>query len=241
MDVLGPVTMLWRYPVKSMAGVSLDEVEVGPLGFEHDRRWALLDTDTGRALNAKRMPELLFATVDDDGGPTRPIVTLPDGTIAIDDATLSGWLERRVALTEAQPEQRGQYEIMSDFETDGGEVLSWQGPKGTFHDSNRTQVHLVTTGSIGEWNVRRFRPNIVVDGAGELDLVGRSLHVGSVVLDIVKPTDRCVMTTRPQPRGIERDLDVLRTINSRSSGDLGIGCMVIQPGTIRVGDLVRVA
>ena len=240
MDELGPVTALWRYPVKSMAGVALDRVEVGPLGFEHDRRWAVIDTSTGRALSAKRVPELLFAVATDSGG-SRPAVTLPDGSAAIDDDALSAWLGRGVALTEARPDERGQYEIMSDFETDGGEVLSWQGPKGTFHDSNRTQIHLLSTDSIGPWDVRRFRPNIVVAGADEVSLVDCTLHVGTVVLEVSKRTDRCVMTTRPQPGGIDRDLDVLRTINAARGGDLGIGCMVVASGTIRIGDVVRVA
>ena len=241
MDPLGPVIALWRYPVKSMAGVPVDEVTVGLLGFDHDRRWALIDTTTGRALSAKRVPALLFASVVDAADGIRPVVTLPDGSSAGNDAALSAWLGRPVALTDARPDERGQYEMMSNFETEGGELLTWQGPKGTFHDSNRTQVHVLTTGSIGTWDVRRFRPNVVVDGAGELDLVGRSLQVGSAVLEVVKRTDRCVMTTRPQPGGVERDLDVLRTINARSGGDLGVGCIVTQPGTIRVGDVVRIA
>ena len=50
-----------------------------------------------------------------------------------------------------------------------------------------------------------------------------------VVLDVVKPIDRCVMTTRPQPGGIERDLDVLRTINAERQTWLGVGTLVVQP------------
>ena len=44
------------------------------------------------------------------------------------------------------------------------------------------------------------------------------------------------MTTRPQPGGIERDLNVLRTINRDRDGCLAIGALVVQPGTVRVGD-----
>ena len=60
-------------------------------------------------------------------------------------------------------------------------------------------------------------------------------------LDVVKPIDRCVMTTRPQPGGIERDLDVLRTINAERHTHLGVGSLVVTPGHLRVGDEVQLA
>ena len=47
--------------------------------------------------------------------------------------------------------------------------------------------------------------------------------------------ERCVMTTRPQPDGIERDLDVLRTIQRERDGCLAVGALVVRAGTVRVG------
>jgi hypothetical protein len=44
------------------------------------------------------------------------------------------------------------------------------------------------------------------------------------------------MTTRAQPGGVERDLDVLRTINRDRNGFLSVGALVIEPGAVRVGD-----
>ena len=46
------------------------------------------------------------------------------------------------------------------------------------------------------------------------------------------------MTTRPQPGGIERDLDVLRTINRERDGYLAVGSVVIRAGRMAVGDAV---
>jgi hypothetical protein len=48
------------------------------------------------------------------------------------------------------------------------------------------------------------------------------------------------MTTRPQPDGIDRDLDVLRVINRERGGFLAVGALVVQPGIVRVGDAVTV-
>ena len=56
------------------------------------------------------------------------------------------------------------------------------------------------------------------------------------MLDVVKPVDRCILTTRAQPGGVDRDLDVLRTINKELAGELGVGTMVVAPGRIAVGD-----
>ena len=87
--------------------------------------------------------------------------------------------------------------------------------------------------------MRRFRPNVVVDGSGEDELVGRRVGLGSVVLDVVKRIDRCVMVTRPQPGGIERDLSVLKTVLRDSDGLLGVGAVVVEPGEFGVSDEVE--
>jgi hypothetical protein len=105
-----------------------------------------------------------------------------------------------------------------------------------WHDSTRTRVSIMSTASLGDWPVRRFRPNIVVDGAGEDDLVGRRIGIGLIVADVTKRIDRCVMVTRPQPGGLERDLTVLRTVLRETDGYLGVGALVVTPGELRVGD-----
>lgn len=48
------------------------------------------------------------------------------------------------------------------------------------------------------------------------------------------------VTTRPQPDGIARDLDVLRTINRERDGFLGVGALVIGGGTVAIGDELSV-
>ena len=76
----------------------------------------------------------------------------------------------------------------------------------------------------------------MLDGEGEDLLVGSRVALGEAVLDVGMRIIRCVMTTRPQPGGIERDLDVLRTINRERDRCLAVGALVVQPGAVRVGD-----
>ncbi len=235
------VTALWRYPVKSMQGETLTEARIGPRGIVGDRGWAIVDSDTGLALTGRREPELLFAqaAVVDEGVQ----ITLPDGSIANDDTALSTWLGHPVALTQATATTIGTYEIglANDDDADRDpsiEWFQWQGPAGTFHDSTRTQVSIIGTATVGEWDMRRFRPNIVVEGTDEDSWVGSTLRIGESELDVVKLIDRCVMTTRPQPGGIERDLEVLRTINRDRATNLGVGALVTTPGVVTIGDVV---
>ena len=233
------VTGIWRYPVKSMQGEALTTATVGAVGIVGDRQWALVDLETGLALTARRQPELLFASaalVGDD----EVVITLPDGSVTTDDDALSAWLGHPVALTRASAERNGTYEIAVDFEHEAtAEWTQWEGPAGSFHDSTKTQVSIIGADTLGTWDVRRFRPNVVISGGEEDSWVDANLAVGTVELRVMKRIDRCVVTTRPQPGGIDRDLDVLRTVNRERAGNLGIATLVSTTGEIAVGDEIR--
>jgi uncharacterized protein len=233
------VLSLWRYPVKSMQGEELEGANVDELGIIGDRQWAVVDLGTGLALTGRREPALLFsrARLDSD---CNVAIELPDGSIVASDDDLSTWLGRPVELRRASPSVHGRYEIAIDFEAeDTSEWMQWDGPDGTFHDSGRTRVSLISAQAMGEWPWRRFRPNVVIDG-DEQALLDRSIRIGSAGLDVVKRIDRCVMTTRPQPGGIERDLDVLRTINRDRDGFLGVGALVTGAGALALGDEITI-
>jgi uncharacterized protein YcbX len=233
------VAELWRYPVKSLQGERLEEAPVGPGGIEGDRRYALFDLDTGLGLTARRVPELLFATarLRDDGAAE---ITLPDGSTATGDDALSRWLGRRVALRAAGDDEADgarRYECPSDNDLqDAGPWFVFQGAGGPFHDAGQARVSLVSTATLSDWDRRRFRANVVLDGAGEDDLVGTRVQLGEAVLDVGMRLSRCVMTTRAQPGGIERDPGVLRTIARERDACLAIGALVRRPGVVRVGD-----
>jgi uncharacterized protein YcbX len=230
---------LWRYPVKSMQGEELPDAAVGDLGLTGDRQWAVVDTATGLALTGRREPALLFARARLDGT-AGVVIELPDGSTARSDDDLTAWLGHPVELRRASPSAHGRYEIATDFEAEqSSEWVQWDGPEGTFHDSGRTRVSLISQEAMGGWAWRRFRANLVVDG-DEAELVGHRVGIGSTELEVVKRIDRCVMTTRPQPDGIERDLDVLRTINRDRGGYLGVGALVLGAGSVTVGDELTV-
>lgn len=231
------VKELWRYPVKSLLGERLEVATVTRGGIEGDRRYALFDAETGIGLTARRVPVLLFASARLDGAGELEI-TLPDGSrIARDDDALSDWLGRHVTLRRADTTSARTFENVVDFEHEPTSAWEpFQGADGAFHDSARTRVSLVSTGTIGAWDPRRFRSNVLLEGEGEDALVGSSVTLGGAVLDVAKRIERCVMVTRAQARGVERDLTVLRAIARERDARLAVGALVSRPGTIRVGD-----
>jgi len=236
------VEELWRYPVKSMGGEQLAVADVGELGIDGDRQWAVIDLATGYGLTAKREPELLYASasvVDDDVLIHLDANVTLTGTGAATDAVLSDWLGRAVSLRRATSGSVGTFEIAADFENEhDSDLLHWQGPAGTFHDSTRRRVSVAARREMRDWSPRRFRMNILTSGDSSAGLVGSEVTIGSSVLEIVKPVDRCILTTRAQPGGVERDLGVLRTINKELGGDLGVGAMVVTAGRIGQGDVI---
>jgi uncharacterized protein YcbX len=231
------VLELWRYPVKSLQGEQLESVAVTGDGLEGDRRFAIYDLETGFGLTARRVPELLFASARLRGDGSVDL-TLPDGSPAHDDDGLSAWLGRRVALRTLDAEEPRRYESpVVDFEHETErDWAPFDGAPGAFHDSPRARVSLVSTATIGSWDRRRFRSNVLLDGDGEDSLVGSQVTLGDAVIDVGMRIERCVMTVRSQPGGIGRDLRVLRTIARERDACLAVGALVTQPGRVSVGD-----
>ena len=227
------VSELWRFPVKSMQGHRVDSVELDSRGVVGDRRWGIRDAGTGYVLTGRREPALLQA-IGGDG-----MVTLPDGRVTADAAELSAWLGRPVTLVGASSGERSTYEVPLDPLDGEQNWVSWQGPEASFVDSTKTAISLISAPMRRDWDPRRFRMNVVFDSSGDTTLVGRRVRLGTATLEVVKEVDRCVMVTRPQP-GLDRDLDVLKSILADHGGNLGVGALVVEPGMIRIGDLLEV-
>jgi len=265
---LGSVVALWRYPVKSMMGEELNAAEVTERGLLGDRAYALVDPSNGKVASAKnpRKWAKLFdfraalaepPRVGEKIPPAR--ITLPDGTIVTSERgdlnqILSNVLGREVTLATAAPKTPSLEEYWPDMdglahrETITDEAM----PAGTFFDL--AVIHVLTTATIdrlrelypqGRFEVRRFRPNIVVEPtSGEKNFIenawiGRTLAIGDEVrLRITGPCPRCVMTTLPQG-DLPRDPGILRTAAQHNQVNVGVYAAMVRGGTIRRADPVR--
>jgi uncharacterized protein YcbX len=233
------------------------------------------DGKVATAKNPRKWPHLFEfrAGCIDPAQPGAPIfMTLPDGTRVTSDQTdcsqiLSQALAREVKLQAvSRPgEAATDTSAISGVTAKGEEywpdiegrdhrntVTDFALPEGTFFDS--ATVHLLTTATLnclheaypqGRFEVRRFRPNIVVDLAGDENQfaenawVGHTLAIGDQVrLTITGPCGRCVMTTLAQ-EDLPSDSGILRTAVQRNQGHVGVYARVERGGVIRPGDRVK--
>lgn len=251
----GRVIDVVRYPVKSLQGEIVPEAELELDGMYGDRGWGIRDDSTGRILTGRRMPELLFASavLARDG---TPALTLPtgvscDGPGEKTDAALSDWLGRSVRLVSSRDSPPSRAEYFEDSTDDSSQAIEWTMPAGRFVDAMPLLV--LTTASLrtaaalypdGDWHVRRFRPNLVVDITGDGWLEDTwcglaQLRIGEAILRPEQPCIRCTMPTRPQP-DLDEDRDIFRTLARNHRGCFGAWTAIASAGTIRVGDDVHV-
>lgn len=173
---------------------------------------------------------------------------------------LSAALGREVAFAEARGKSDSSSAQAEEYWPDmpgldhRDTVTDWELPAGTFFDL--AIVHLLTTATIdrlrelypeGRFEVRRFRPNIVIStppdakGFVENDWIDRTATIGDQVrLRITGGCPRCVMTTLPQG-DLPRDPGILRTAAQHNAANVGVYADVIAGGTIRRGDPVTLA
>ncbi len=164
-----------------------------------------------------------------------------------DDADFEGELR---SIFGRQPD-----EPLPTFEGLPLDVLAeFESPPGTYFDA--FPIHLVTDRSLqtlatvaadSRFDVRRFRPNLVVavdryveGDFPERDWIGRTLRVGDVELDLVAACPRCIMVTRELAE-LPEDTDVLRAIVGRAEQNVGIYATVRRPGALDVGAPVTLA
>jgi len=225
----GTIGEIWRYPVSSLTGERLPEADLVAAGVDGDRLWGLFDAPNLSVaapesekrwrpvpgLSARRRDGVV--EVSGDGAVWHP---LPSDAA---DSLASGHLGFPVRFAPFEAAAEPRYE--------------------------RAPLHMLTTASLAALQTRlpaanlgtpRFRPNLVietgadVEGYAEQALIGRRMTIGTAVIEVSEPCERCAFTALGQP-GLPFDKDVLHAI-SREGGGFGVLARVVQPGRVALGD-----
>lgn len=131
------------------------------------------------------------------------------------------------------------------------ELAVYATPPGSYFDA--FALHLLTTASLAELarrapgsqiDVRRFRPNVVIDtsplaeGFLEAAWSGRELQLGAARALVVMPMLRCGMTTQAQAE-LPKDARIMRALVREAGMNLGVGATLTRAGRVAIGDPVE--
>ena len=255
------VAWLHVAPVKGLRIEEREQIDLGPNGVDDDRRFCIVDVESGQLLNGKRFAPITTVVPHFDATTERLELRLPSGEV------VSG----RVEL--AEPTSVRNYgghvaagrivsgpwaaALSSEF---GRELrlVRFDSP-GNGHDraSRAAGATLLSLASLERLqqeaqisepvDPRRFRMLIGIAGATaheEDEWIGRRVAVGNAVLVPAGNVGRCVTTTR-DPDSAEPDLDTLdllaryrRELPTSEALPFGIWARVEQPGRVVIGDAI---
>jgi hypothetical protein len=146
---------------------------------------------------------------------------------------------------------RSEDEPLPDLSSLPPELFEFESPPGTYFDAaplllmtTQSLTHLRNQASEHNFDVRRFRPNILIDASGEgafpeRDWVDKTLRIGDAWLEIIMDCPRCAMTTHGFD-DLPRDVGIMRTLVNEAGGDLGVYARITQPAVIRCGDTLEI-
>jgi uncharacterized protein YcbX len=257
------VRALYFYPVKSLRGLSTLRAVVTDRGFEHDRRFMVVD-DAGRFLTQRTLPRMSLVSVAIEGdallldAPDMDILEVPLRPEQGQPRRVEVWGDRCQVLSLGDASARWFTEFL------GVPSSLVYMPNATVRETNPTYgpgrvgfadaypFLLASTSSLadlarrgGAVPMERFRPNIVVDGAPAFAEDGWArLRIRDVVFRVVKPCVRCAITTVDPAVGAVAGVEPLRTLATfRRSGDgvlFGMNIVNETVGVVEVGETVDV-
>lgn len=260
-------------PCKNYAGGGFGNSSITKKGLLGDRTFALIDKKTNRVVSAKNpkkygeifkfSAETLTSPEDNQSLP-RVSITFPDGeTLFTDDKNvnevLSEKIGRSVLLTSHVPDNAKIEKVtLEDDELKTTDAPSYIESLSPFNFFDGGPLHILTTHALnrlrsfykeGEFEAKRFRPNIVIDSDDtefgtqtsmslEQNCEDLVFEIGDTVkVKVTKPTERCIITTLASS-DLSKDNKILKTIDANNGGFLGVYTQTLEPGLVQMGDLV---
>jgi hypothetical protein len=251
MTVPVTVSQLAIAPVKGMRLQRTGEVRLGQHGVTGDREFLVIGED-GQLLLTGQTPALL--QVEPAWDPVRNVLALgfPDGDVVQDTpepgapastrmydgreipgwiipgrlgAALSAYLGQPVHLFKRAPEHIGNDDQPVTLMSQASLQALAPELNGTAPDSRRFRMTITITGT---------------DAWAEHAWHGQEVTIGEVILRVIAPVPRCVVTTRNPESGATdaRILHALARLRGKNDITFGVWCEILRPGRIHIGDVV---
>ena len=240
--VLGRVASIWRYPIMGLQGEVLAAAAVSGHGVIGDHGYVVRDVQTGAVLDPKSHPY--------SWGETTALSRLIEFKCELLGARGEGD-SFRLTMPGGGSREGGAADVggvLSEALSREVEVVRYPRIVETRAAAGRT-IHLLTAASLarigslhpsGNFDLRRFRPNIFVEltaeGFVEEDWLGRTLALGrDLRIKVEKPNIRCVVTTLPQGP-LAEDKGILESVEKYNGKKLGVMCSVSSGGVVSAGN-----
>ena len=260
------LTSLHLYPIKSAAGLAPEEWELDNFGLRYDRRWMVVDA-AGRLITQRTHPRLALVRPTVGDGTLRvetsgmPVLELPLAPGASVTTTAVVWDDACAAVWTGERAARWFSDLLDTHCSLVYMPESTVRPADPAYAPADTRVSfadafpflLISEESLAELNGRlpspvpmnRFRPNLVIAGGepyGEDRMP--AFGIGPLRFRVVKPCDRCVLTTVDQATGRSGGPEPLRTLSGyrKRDGKVLFGQNVVhdRPGRLHVGAPLQV-
>lgn len=259
------ISELNTYPVKSFKGISHHQIKVGLKGPEWDRRWMVVNPEGG-FVSQRQFPQMALVEVSIDAKgvtisfPGRQPLKVEKSEIGA-RREVTVWNSICRAIDQGEEAQKWLTEVL------GIDCSLVYLPEDSVRNVNPGYARketdqlgfadaypflLISEASLEELNSRlevpipmnRFRPNLVVRGAKPFEEdTWKTIQIGDMLFDLVKPCSRCVVTCTDQTTA-ERGVEPLKTLAEyrKFPGGIMFGQNTIHhgPGVLKVGDSVKI-
>ncbi|MEP1085508.1 MOSC domain-containing protein [Algoriphagus sp.] len=257
---------LYIYPIKSLGGIRLTEARVEERGFEHDRRWMLID-ESGKFMSQRAFPQmaLLRVAIAEDfllvHHLSRPdeVIQIPFAAEGAEVSSVTVWDDEMSARLVDEQIDQWFSDILNQKVRLVKMPISTQRKVDPRYAVNEESVSfadgmpylLIGQNSLENLNSRleypvpmnRFRPNIVFSGGEAFaEDSWKKIQVGEVNFQVVKPCARCVMTTVDQKTAIKSSEPLKTLTEFRKVGTkvmFGQNMVALSSGVIKVGNAIK--
>ncbi|WP_194776404.1 MOSC domain-containing protein [Pararhodonellum marinum] len=262
------VSAIYIYPIKSLGGIALPSAKAEIKGFQHDRRWMLVD-ESGTFLTQRKYPQmaLLQVTLENDGlrishkkneekslfvafepqkGNVVQVIIWDDVVGAIEVSNVANdWFTEQLGMT-------CKLVYMPDV-TERKIKAKYAVNEESVSFADGMPYLLIGQSSLDDLNgkldnpvpMNRFRPNLVFTGAEAFEEdQWNYLQIGAISFKVTKPCARCVLTTVDQATG-KKGNEPLKTLASYRLMDkkimFGQNMICLEEGVVSVGDEIRLS